>query len=323
MPEIDLKNAQRELEKGVVWPFYWIYGPERFKAQEIIKRIRTTVLDGRESSWNEEALDAGETTVEAVLDSANSLVLGGGTRIVFIKNAHLLKSPEALADLLGPSQPKAEIPVVCICLSKDLDRRKKFSKVLLDRAAVVSCEDIPENQRELWIQYLAKRRGMQLSPEGVTQLVAQDPWSLDGIDQELEKISLAGMDSQVILEHEVTYATSGGAEAFLESVFCRDRMAALSQINTFASSPEDALPLLGLLGWNVRQLALVISDRENRTSFAKVNSYLADKFRRWSSHWTLSELILLQKELSHLDYCMKQTPLHVLGLWTDLLIRTL
>jgi DNA polymerase III delta subunit len=320
MPKLELKAVQRELEQGLIWPFYWIYGPEKLKSRELLKRIRTAV-SGREAhslSLNEEVFDGSDTDASTVLDSARSLCLGGGIRLVIVREAHALKSPEVLAELFGPAQKQSELTAVCVCISKDLDGRKKFSKVLQEKVAVVPCEEVNESQRDSWIQYLAKQRGLNLNTSLVLKLSALDPWSLDIVDQELQKYAVAGQSEDVILESS---ALSGGTEAFLESFFARDLLAALPQVSYFADHPDESLPLLGLMGWNVRQLAVLIADRAQGTRYSKLNPYVAERLQKWSGHWRFVEIVELQDELSQIDFNMKQTPLLPLGLWSSLVTR--
>jgi DNA polymerase III delta subunit len=294
------------------------------KSRELLKRIRKTVSGEKEGQGSalfglgEELLDGSEVDGAQVADAALSPCLGGGTRLIVVRDAHALKGTEALEGLLGPAAEREQLMSVCVFLSKDLDGRKKFSKLLTERAAVVPCDEVPEADREAWIGYLAKRKGLALSRDLLLQLIALDPWSLDIIEQELEKYSLASED--VVLRN---LAPQGGSDAFLDAFFRKDLRATLEQVEGFADRPDESLPLLGLFSWNVRQLALLIADREQGTRNAKLNPYLADKLKRWAQGWSLAEIIRLQSELAELDFGIKQTPLLPLGLWNSLSLRTL
>ncbi|MCM2323962.1 MAG: hypothetical protein NDJ90_11940 [Oligoflexia bacterium] len=330
MPKLEAKTVQRELDQGQLWPVYWIYGQERMKSRELLKRIRRAALGeavgaGGLLGLAEETLDGTETTADAVLEAAQSPSLGGGLRFIVIRDAHALKELDALAELLLPRGTRDTLASVCVFLSKDLDGRKKFSKTLVERAAVVSCEDIPEGEREAWIQYLLKRRGLVVPIEEtgplVARLVALDPWSLDIVDQELEKYSLAqstpGTSASDVLLGGAAVGEAGGTELFLEAFFARDLKAALRIAEGFADQPDESLPLLGLLSWNTRQLALVVSGARG----VKLNPYVAERLQRWARRWKLPEVLDLQAELAELDFGFKQTALLPLGLWSRLVMR--
>jgi DNA polymerase III delta subunit len=318
MPKLEPKQIQKELDQGQLWPVYWIYGSERMKSRELLKRIRGAAIGNQPDAFCPETLLEGtEVDAPSIVDAALSPSLGGGLRFIVVRDAHAIKESEELMSLLGPRAKVSELGSVVVFLSKDLDGRKKFSKVLTEKAAVVPCEEVVEGDREAWIGYLAKRKGLELPPKTVASLTTLDPWTLDIIEQELEKFSLAKLDD-VFLEGELSFGALGGADVFLDAFFARNESAAMERVGSFADQPDEALPLLGLFAWNVRQLALVVSDRERGTRAAKINPYLAERFNRWAPRWRLIELEALQQRLAELDFGFKQTPLMPLGLWSGL-----
>lgn len=200
-------------------------------------------------------------------------------------------------------------------MSKDLDKRKKSSKILLEKAAVVTCDEVLETDREAWIQYLAKQRGVKVSPEAVSALMVIMPWSLDAIDNELFKLSVA----TGVLEHPEDALQGAGTESqtdrFLDAFLSRDRAPALASLDSFARHTEESLPLLGLLAWNVRQLIVF------GTGELKTNSYLAQRLGRYAPKWTSQELESIQEKLAELDFDLKQTPKLPIAAWHNLITQ--
>jgi len=328
MPKFEPKIIQRELDEGWVWPVYWIYGPESMKVRELLKRIRKAVVsEGGFSEMAEEKLDAADVDVSAVIDAACMMSFGGGTKFVVVRDAHLLKNVENIATLLGPRGRIGEIPSVCVLLSKDLDARKKASKLLLEKAAVIPCEEVREEDREAWIGYLAKRRGLEVPPVIATQLVSLDPWSLDVVDQELEKYALAllsvepGVDPASALGSGVLPGGLGGARSFVEALFTRNRQEAMSRLALFAEEKEESFPLLGLLAWNARQLLVMVQDRAKGTRTVRLPPVAADQMQSWSRLWNKTELVDLQNALAQVDFELKQTPVLPLGSWHGVVSR--
>ena len=321
MPKLEAKQIQQELKSGTLWPVYWIYGQERMKSRELVKRIQQVVLGdsaGGLLGFAEEVLNGAEVSANEILDAAQSMSLGGGLRLIVVRDAHALKDPEPLVELFGPKSNKAELSSVCVFVSKDLDGRKKFSKQLLEKAAVVACEEVPEEDRDSWIGYLAKGRGLALPPQVAACLRGLEPWSLDIVDQELEKYALAdAADAMGVLLGGI--GGQGGADAFMNAFLGKNFKESVRLIESFADRPEEALPLLGLLAWNVRHLALVISGSKS----VKISPFLAERFRRWGGQWTLEQVLELQKDLAELDFDIKQRPKIPLGIWTELAIRHL
>jgi DNA polymerase III delta subunit len=324
VPRLEPKQIQKELEAGRLWPVYWLYGEERMKTRELLNRIRRAALGDKPleglAGLAEENLNGQEVSCGQVVDAVQSLAFGGGIRLVVVHDAHLLKEAEGLSALFGAPAKSDSIAGVCVLLSKDLDGRKKFSKALLEKAAVVPCEEVSEDDREAWIAYLGNRRGLGLPADVILRLRSMEPWSLDIADQELEKYSIAS-DCGSEIAGEVVLGGLGaekGTEAFFEAFFGRNLRKTLEMVAGFADQPDEALPLLGLLAWNVRQLSLVLSDRIHGTRQTKLSPFLVERFQRWSRHWTLQEALRLQKALASLDFGQKQTPRLPLGLWAEL-----
>lgn len=130
MPKLDAKAVQKELEQGLAAPVYWLYGPEKMKSRELLKKIRSAVLgNGQKVSFlggSEEVFEGDQVRAIEIVEAAKSLSFGGGTRLLVIREAHALKEMESLAELLGPSQPLSELPSICVFLAKDLDGQKSF-----------------------------------------------------------------------------------------------------------------------------------------------------------------------------------------------------
>ncbi|MBL7716201.1 MAG: hypothetical protein JNL01_12120 [Bdellovibrionales bacterium] len=322
MPKTEPKIIQKELEAGKIRSSYWLVGPERMKVRELTKRIRLAVL-GKEAaeaaslSFNEERLEGSEVNGERILEAAQSPSLLGGRRLILVRDAHLVKDPEPLEALFSDHEG-----YTCVFMAKEMDGRKKWTKVVSDRATWVGCEDVPEHEREGWIGYLAKRRGFDLPPEINAYLRGLDPFSLDSLDQELAKYEIALKGNPDDAPHVILGGNlEGGTDAFLAAFFTRKKAQALKFAESFSSHPEESLPLLGLLSWNVKQLALVRYDQDHRTRYAKLSPFIAGKIEPWARAWTMAEITELQSALFRLDLTLKQTAKLSMGAWADLVIR--
>ena len=306
------KKVQQELKQGMAWPLYWIYGSERLLMRELVDRLRKSVV--RDNPWAEEKIDGGGISGTDVVAAAQSLPFGGGIRFLVVRDAHLIKDPDAISELFGARSKIDELPYVCVLMAKDLDARKKFSKLLVEKAAVVACEAIPEQQRETWIQYLAGTMGVSVNHLPLEPLVRTEPWSLEWVESELIKWSLAegvepGLGDQVVVGGSGSGVPS---EQFIESFLeRREHRASLRWAERLGKKPEEALPLLGLLAWNVLMLALLAA----KSRSVRLPPFLEGKLMRALRVWKLEEILALQSALSSLDFALKQTPQEPLALW--------
>ncbi len=329
MPKIEAKALQKELDAGKVRPVYFLHGPERMKSRELVRRILRAALAGVEpNAFNFEKLEAGEVGVERVLDATQGFSLGGGVRVILVRNVEDWKNLDPLGDYLKPlpeseAVDPAELQSVLVLVSKSFDGRKKASKAILESAAVTECEEVQEQDREPWVEYLAKRRGIRLEANERLTLRGLEPWSLDIVDQELAKLELVGGDLDLRAQALLSGVSAYARDDFIDSIFCRDVKRALGLHHLFCSDMEIQLPFLGLLSWNLRHLKLYVLEQETRSrSVEKRNPYLLKNLERWRRHWNTSSLRRLEQGLFGIDFSLKNTRLLPTGLWTDLLVAT-
>lgn len=288
MPKFEPKQMQQELAAKRIWTVNWLVGTELMKARELAKRIQKALHGEQKSSFLETHLDGESCSAAEILDAAQSVPLGGGTPIVFVKRAEKLKDPEALEVLA--EKPSATPPFVVVLFASALDGRKKSTKTIVNSFAVVNCEAVAEAERGAWVNYLAKARGMQLPTEVSHALAALDPWTLDRVDLELARLALLPPDS---ISVEALYAAD--PHRLIQALLHGDRSGAEREIATLDTSTDSTLQTLGLLSWHLRQLTLKPSGR-----------------------WTLESLEAAGREVQEFDRAVKQTSKLPRALWSTL-----
>jgi len=312
MPVIEARQIQNDLKQGKIWPVYWIHGSEQMLIREIIKQIKkaTESVDG-------EFLNGDAIKPESIVESTQNLTLWGGVKLIVVNDAHKLQNPEVLESIMGPPKTKSNIFSVTVFRSKDFDRRKKFSKVLEKKAAVISCSEIADHKKPEWVSYLARTKKMELTQEQATRLCLMDPWSLDIVQNELEILTLTPAEFKSNAD-QLAGRRIIPTDAIVDSFFMKNKKDAISHIRRLTSQPEEGLRILGLFRWNILQLILLLDHQENGSPPPRLNPYAQEKLRRWSRHWKLDQAINFQSELADLEFGIKQTQRHPLGLWTDL-----
>jgi DNA polymerase III delta subunit len=337
MPSYQPKEIQKELDSNLFWPFYMLVGNEALKSREVIKRI---LKAGKaEEGFGPDYFDGGEVDAHAILDSAQTMGFGGGPKFVVIRNFHQLKSAEVLAPLFGSGkksrQKLEDTQWICIAVSNDLDKRKKFSKLVVDQAACVDCGPVADADRIPWIQYLAKHvkrhsisaisatqatqgnsTPLKLSPEQELLLSQIEPFNLDSVNQELEKLALSP-------ESDSSAVTIGSnddinADRFIHDIFERNAKGALLKTRDLAASPDTVFPLIGLLTWNIRQL---VTMKTSNAGAVRVPPFILDRLKKWAREWDHEALVALNHDLEQIDYSLKQTPRMGMALWDNLIMK--
>jgi DNA polymerase III delta subunit len=322
----DPKQIQRELEKKTVSPVYWAYGPETLKARELGSRILKTLQDESKNQsfvWIREVLEGSEIEGAELADLSQSMSLLGEKKFYWVRDAHLIKDTESLKRLMGGAKKIEELDAVLFFMAKDLDLRKKFSKELIDLCPVIECGEIPERDRVSWIEYLAKRENLtELSGAMTERLAGLDPWSLDIVRSEIQKMVM--LKDVGTTDDELVDLIAGqcgvASEAFIDAFLSKNVADTQRLVVSFSEQPELALPLMGLMAWNLRHLVLLKSGAKSQL---KLNPYVVQKLDRYLPKWTVGELKTAQENLAQVDFLMKQTPRPGLGIWASFAMQSL
>lgn len=302
------KEISQQLEAGQFWPVYWLVGPEDLKARELAHRIETTLTEERINPFQTQRFDGREVSAVEIIETAQAIPLGGGIPIVWVRHADQLKQVELLESLYGSNTTREKLPFICILRAESWDRRRKWCSAAEKKTAWISCEAVNDADRPVWVEFLAKRAEVTLSPTEVTFLRSLEPWSLDRVQSEIEKKSI---DPSVTLDGDEAHVLS--TDAFLEAFFTRNIPELQKAARTLAEHPEHSIPLLGLLAWNVRTLVLYQSRQA-----PKLHPKVEARFRVWASHAPASHWIRVSHLLADLDLHSKHSPLSSLGLWGTL-----
>ena len=297
-------------------------------ARGLLKRIQKVVhQDEPVNDFNYEKWDAAEASLGTILDSAQSFSMMGGAKLIVVRNAEDLKELEPLVDFLK-SMPNndptdvAELSSVLVFISKSFDGRKKTSKAIQDRAVTVPCEEVEEQNRENWIDYLARQRSLTLTAEEQLVLRGLDPWSLDIVDQEMAKLELVASDETLRAQVLMSGVDARARDEFIDALFCRDKARYLKWVHLFSKDMDVQLPILGLISWNLRHLKVQLLEKETQSrSPEKRNPYLQRNLDRWLRHWNCKSIQEFEHDLFGIDFSLKNTRLTGQGLWTSLMFQ--
>lgn len=319
MPRVEVHHVEKDLTDGIFWPAYWIYGQENRRARDLINFLHRRFLEASgETNHDIQSLDGSELATSKITELLLNHQLGGGIPFLLIRNAHLLKGFETFEIPWSEKTHIGKINFICVFNSPELDLRKRTSKIILEKAAVVHCETIQEFEREKWIIKAMKEKNHELRQDEFGYLLNLEPWSLDLVDSELEKIILfnkyggskrSNQDSVYL-----TACTPLQREVFIEAFFTKNKKQALRGIESFAKETEEALPTIGMMSWYIRQILYFEQGQ-------KLNPYLLEKIKRWSKIWSRDQLTLLQSCLTELDLSYKQTTIPPFFSWNRLIMQ--
>lgn len=261
------KQALADLEKGKIWPVYYLYGDEPFKVNEFVDKM-TELMFGKQDdlSFCVDRIDGPTSTGSDVLEAVQSMGLFGGgangdrKRMVIVRQGHQLKEVDPLFAVISETK-KGESPWgdnVLVFVAESLDARRKFHQWVKKNGYALEFKPARDAELAQWVTYLAKKTGATVSPEVVPMLAVLSDGSLYRLAQEIQKAWLfAGAEpgAQITAEHVAEVSSTQVTHEMIElvrAILEAKRTRALLLAEKLIRSSEDALGLVGFLTWAIK-----------------------------------------------------------------------
>jgi len=219
MPALSASALRGQLSKGEAGPLYLLVGEDDAEKAAVAGEF-AELVDAGLQAFNVDRLYGGDTSVDTLLDVANTFPMMAPRRVVLLLEAERLLVPkreskaadEDLARLEAFLQaPSPHATVVFVCGS--LDMRRRISKALARQAQVVDCGTIEsDDDAERWIKTRAARDQVPLDPGAVRALVQRGGKSLVRLRAGLERVALYAMGQASITADDVRQSVPLGPD---------------------------------------------------------------------------------------------------------------
>lgn len=310
MPKLNNLWLKKELNQGKIWPVYYIAGEESFLARKAVEAIED--LCRKTFGYGFKTVDGDKIEIGEVLEEAKMLEFGRPVQLLRVTSAEKIKNLESIATELKPQCAITDAEFVIILISKDLDQRRKSTKVLLDKAGVVVCETPHDSEREAFLDGMildymkAYNPPIHISDHVRYRFLTNEPFSLSVIENELSKLAFARTKA----EQDELLSSEGSfkQDEFIEALFSRKRVDLFRYDYREFDNPSVGLPLLGLLSYNARQLMAYKLG-------ASPLPFLRDRLARWGKVWSITDCERLTHSLFQVDFETKQTRKLGLATW--------
>lgn len=250
----DIERFLRTLETGEIPPVVAMGGPERLFVDEALASLRRRVLAGAIAEFNHDRVSAKDRSSDEVVSLARTLPTFAPRRLVEVHDAEHLGDPSALLSAYIEA-PAPE--TVLVFVFDTLDLRARLPKALKKAGLLCRFERPKERDLPRLIRARAQRHALQLTPEAEEALALTVGADLGLLERALEKLSLVVDDGPVELEAVSEHV----ADTHLEDAFKlaravanQRRKDALDSLAALERGRAVPLQLLGLLGWQLRQL---------------------------------------------------------------------
>jgi len=271
MPTRTRKDLEQSLKKGQVEPVYFLYGSESYLRDQTVQQLTDVALTGtllRE--FNDSTFDLLTDDIRDAIAAAEQLPLMSGRRVVRVKNLNKLEGrkkfdedePEAVspaAQILVDYLARPVATSVVIFTSDDIDKRRKYAKMLLTSAAYefkpLQPKDLPS-----WIRDYLRTLDAEIDQSALSRLTDAVASDLVTVTNELNKLAVAALPSRRITSELVEQLVRRSREHMnwdlTDSIVGRDRRKALRVLRNLLDDGAEPVLLTGVIAGTFRRMAL-------------------------------------------------------------------
>lgn len=231
-------------------------GVERVYVDDVIATVRRRALAGGLADFNFDRVSARDRSFVEVMALANTLPMMAPRRLVEVRDAEALRDHD-LDALEGYLKAPAR-ETVLLLLFAAIDLRDKVIKLIDQHALLCRFEHPRERDMPQHVTRRARRHGLTLERGAVDALAATVGADLTLLERALEKLALvadSGAVTAAMVERHVADTHLEDAFALARAVANGDRAAALRSLGALQAAREEPIRLLGLLAWQLRQIA--------------------------------------------------------------------
>lgn len=248
------------LEEGSLPPVVGFGGAERVFVDDALATLRGRVLAGGLADFNHDRTSLKDKRGPEILSLCKTLPVMAKQRLVEVRDADAANEAdvEAFAAYLENPNPETVLALVF----GDIDLRDKLPKLLDKAKQAVLCRFDHPKEREMpaLVARRAKKLKIRLAPGAADALAVTVGTDLTLLERALEKLQIAidpasgDITADDVSKH-VADTHLEDAFAFVRAVAVGNREAAARGAAALQAAREEPLRLLGLLAWQLRQVA--------------------------------------------------------------------
>lgn len=235
-------------KKKIFKPIYWLEGEEPFFIDVIVQYAEHHLLTEEEAAFNRTIFYGKDAQWPDVLNACMRYPVFAEKQLVLIKEAQYMKDILKLENYL--EKPLASTILVVAYKEKKIDQRTKFSKLLKDKAVLLSTKKIYDDKLPEWTRQLIMSKGMTIQQDALFLLIDHIGNDLSRIQQEIEKMAISiGERKQIqVTDIEMYIGISKQYNIFeLQSAIATKDLAKCLRIIQYFGDNPDAVSIPQLL----------------------------------------------------------------------------
>ena len=255
----------RRLGEGDLSPLYFLYGPESFERDELLRAIVETTVAEPSRVFNLDVFHAADLDPAETVNRALAFPMMAARRMVVIKGVDRLPDT-AVPALLSLIQTPPETTVLALT-ADGIDARKKLFAQLRSSAVCVEFKTPYERDLPRWILRRMEAAGKRIDDDASLLLQLRVGCNLRDLANEIEKLLILVGERETVAREDVAQSVTDSRTATVfelaDAVGHRNPPAALASLKHLMDQGESPIGAVALL---IRHIGILRKARWLRDS---------------------------------------------------------
>ncbi len=296
--DLSPEKVLAQIEKGDFLPYYLLYGPDEFRKEQLLTRMRQVFLPESSRDFNLQTFYADEAEAPEILDAARSAPFLADRRLIIVRRVEAFKARD-----LEVFAPYFENPVhsTCIVFVSIREDAKRLIKLMGKKGGIINFKALRDAQVVSWLRHTSKEMGLRITWEACAYLHEIVGNNLMELYNELEKLFLRYSDKEEVGIEKVQELSIHSREytifELVDSLAHKKVEKTLGILRPFLEEGDRdaALRIIGMLNRQIRLMwtTTVFSKKGEKASRIAarlgIREYQVNKLLDQSEQWTEEE----------------------------------
>lgn len=229
-------------KKKQLKPLYWFEGEEAYFIDQLINYAEHNILTDSEKEFNQTIFYGKDAEWPSIVNACRRYPMFSERQVVILKEAQHMRDVEKLEQYI--ENPLASTIFIVGYKEKNIDGRKKFGKLLKQKAEFLSFKKLYDNQLPEWTMTMVKSKGYEITQQALRLIIDHLGNDLNRIENEVEKVWL-NLGASHIIDEDAIEKYIGISKEFnvfelQDAVGKKELSKAIRIIQYFASNPKAA-----------------------------------------------------------------------------------
>lgn len=298
---------------------YLLYGDDAYSIDEFEKKFISENVDPQWETFNLDIIDITESSIDKIVESADSPPFGFGNKVTIVKKAEnvFTQSEEILKPLVDLLNKGLMETNFLIFSAISVDKRKTFAKSLISIAETKELNQLKSwelsTKLKPWVEDCFRKQGKRVDYDASKELIEATGGNKHRLEREIEKLIIYVGDSPNITYKDVrTMVENNESDLFeLLDFMARREIGNVLQELSRILMKENPIKLIASLTANIKtaySIKLLIEDNMGVNDIAKElyqKPFIVEKNSKTWKSFTSVKLREVLKDLLELDLKFK------------------